>query len=134
MTGEGRYFALTVVAGADFTSAHLHKAVNIAGTVAAAGITAIGLLKSKPNTGEHAQVGYFGVMKAVSGGAINSGTALQIANSGFIVAYVSAISSIQVASGTFLPGADLPIGRTLEQVASGDLFKGVFNFINHAQI
>lgn len=123
MSDEGKYESLDVVAGANFTATHQHKAVNLAGTVAGAGVTAIGLLKSKPASGEHARVGYFGIMKAYAGGAINSGSALDVANSGFIVAH-AAVGS----------GGNVPVGRALQQVASGDLFKGVFNFINFADV
>jgi hypothetical protein len=123
MSVENKFESLQITAGADFSSTHQHKAVTVGGTVAAAGVTAIGLLKSKPESGEHAQVGYFGLMKAYAGGAINSGTALDVANSGFIVAH-TAVGS----------GGNVSCGRAIDQVASGDLFYGLFNFANFADV
>lgn len=119
MSTENKFFSTTIKAGANFSSTHQHKAVTVGGTVAAAPGTAIGLLKSKPASGEHGQVGWLGEMKAYAGGAINSGTAVTVTTSGFIIAYTGVAS-----------GGTLPVGRALEQAASGDLFRGLFNFAN----
>ena len=115
MSVENRFMSLTVVAGADFDVTHQHKAITVGGTVAA-GPVAIGLLKSKPKSGEHATVGYFGLMKYYAGAAVTAGLNLTVTASGFIVSTGSA-------SGT-------TVGKAIEAANSGDLALGFFNFAN----
>lgn len=115
-------FGWTIRAGQDLSAA-LYKAVNIAGTIASQAATAptaaIGLLQSKPQSGEHAPVIVFGIAKGVAAGAINSGAAIAVTTSGFLAPYVAAGS-----------GGNTAIGRALVSAASGDAFECAVNFIN----
>jgi hypothetical protein len=115
MSTENRYDSVTIVASNDFRAAHIHKAVTAGGLVAATA-GAVGLLKSKPNVAEHATVGYIGIMRYVAGAAIAAGANLTVTTSGFIISTGSA-------SGT-------TVGKAIEAANSGDLAKGLFNFIN----
>lgn len=111
---------ITVRAGQDLSVAGAQfKVVTLAGTIAATPQTAIGLNQTKTQSGEHATVGVLGVMKGYAGAAINSGAALTVTTSGFLITHTP------VASGSVVA-----VGRALVQAASGDLFKGMFNFIN----
>lgn len=116
MTTHVRYNATTLVAGADLTAAsNRFKPVTIGGTIAGSGVAAVGLLLNSANTGEHITVGYEGEMKAYAGGAITAGNGLYVNSTGFMTA---------AASGS------LSVGVALETAASGDLFRGLFNFVN----
>lgn len=115
MSVEGKYEAVTIVASNDFRTAHIHKAVTAGGLVAA-NASAIGLLKSKPNVGEHCRVGVVGEMAYIAGGAVTLGANLTVTTSGFVVSTGSA-------SGT-------TVGKALEAASSGDLARGYFNFAN----
>lgn len=116
MTTQNRWFGLTLTAGADLTAnAAMYKALAVGGTIAANNSTAFGLLQSKAKTGEGVTVGYMGEMKAVAGAAISQGARLMITTSGFVIA---------ATSGT------IAIGKGLEAANSGDLFRGIYNFVN----
>lgn len=119
MTTHVRYNATTLVAGADLSGADKpYKAVAVGGTIAATGATAFGLLLNKPRANEHATVAYEGELKAWAGAAISAGALLTVTTSGFIIT--------TPASGT----ASSCVGRALEAANSGDLFRGLFNFMN----
>lgn len=114
----------TITAGQDLSVAGAqYKAVKLDGTIASQAATAataaIGLLQTKPQSGEHGAVAVLGIAKGVAGGAINSGSAIAVTTSGFLAAYTAAGS-----------GGNVPIGRALVQVASGDIFECLVNFIN----
>jgi len=113
MSGEGKFESIQIVAGADFRTVGIHKAVVVAGTIAATS-AAIGLLKSKPGSGENARVGYAGVMKFLAGGAITAGLNLIVTTSGFIVSQGSSNGAT--------------VGKCLVTAASGDLGLGLFDF------
>lgn len=116
MTTEVRRNVTTLVAGADLTGdASMHKAIAVGGTIAATNATAVGLLKSKGATNAHITVAYEGEIKAVAGAAITGGALLMITTSGFVITATDSRSNI---------------GRALETCASGDLFRGLFNFTN----
>lgn len=112
--------AHTITAGQDLSVAGAqYKAIKLDGTIAATPQLAIGLLQTKPQSGEHGTYVYLGIAKGVSGAAINSGAAITSTTSGFLIAHTP------VASGSVVP-----IGRALVQVASGDIFECAVNFIN----
>ena len=113
MSTENRNNRLTIVAGADFRSSGIHKALVVAGTIAG-DATAVGILKTKPNNGEHCAVAYEGIIRAYAGAAISAGASVTVTTSGFIVSTGSA-------SGT-------TVGKALEAANSGDLFKGLYSF------
>lgn len=96
-----------------------YKAIKLDGTIAGTPQTAIGLLQTIPKSGEFGTYTYLGIGKAVAGAAINSGAALTVAASGFIITHTP------VASGSVVA-----IGRALVQAASGDIFECAVNFIN----
>ena len=60
---EGKHEAVTIKAGADL-SAMQYKIVTVGGVMAAANITALGVLQNAPLSGEHATVAWKGNMKA----------------------------------------------------------------------
>lgn len=117
-------FAWTIKAGQDLSVAGAqYKAVKLDGTIASQAATAatagVGLLQTKPQSGEHGAVVFLGVAKGVAAAAINSGAALAATTSGFLTTYTAAGS-----------GGNTPIGRALVQAASGDIFECFVNFIN----
>jgi len=113
MTLDGRYNTLTVRAGADLTGTDkLYKAVTVSGTIAATPATAIGLSRSKANTGEGLTVGWCGEMKAYAGAAISAGALVTVTASGWLI------------TGT----NSSYVGKALEAAASGHLFRGLFDF------
>ncbi len=115
---QGKHDLVSIDAGADL-STHQHKAVSVAGTIAATGATAIGLLQNKPAaSGRQASVGYQGLMKGYAGAAISKGAGVMVTTSGFL---------ITVTSGA------LSNGKALVAANSGDLFAGLFNFTNGYQ-
>lgn len=114
----------TLRAGQDLSVAGAqYKAIKLDGTIASQAATAataaVGLLQTKPQSGEFGSVAMIGVAKGVAGAAINSGSALAVTTSGFLLTYTSAGS-----------GGNTPIGRALVQAASGDVFECAINFIN----
>ena len=112
MTVERHYDTLTIVASTDLTG-HQFKAVGLDGLVAATTLAAIGILRTKPLNGDHATVAYKGQMKAIAGGAVNSGAQVGVTASGFL---------ISVATSRY-------VGICLESAGSGDMmsFVGDFN-------
>ncbi len=111
---QGKHETVTIEAGADLSTMQ-HKAIIVGGTIAATSELAIGLLQNKPDTsGQQATVGYFGLMKAVAGGAISVNAVLMVTTSGFIITATSAGNCI---------------GQALVAANSGDLFPGLFNFL-----
>jgi hypothetical protein len=97
---------------------HLHKAVTINGTIAATPRTAVGLLKTLVNSGNHAPACYQGVTKGIVGAAVTTpGWPLTITTSGFLIAAASGNVSIGRYIGT---GA----------AASGDMVALMADFTN----
>jgi len=113
MSVENKYESVTIQSGADFQSVGLHKAVVVAGTIAATA-AAIGLIKSKPDDNEYLRVGYKGIMKYLAGGAITAGVNMTVTTSGFMVSQGSSNGAT--------------VGKALATVASGDLGLGLFDF------
>jgi hypothetical protein len=111
MAVERQFETITVTASQDLTG-HQYKAVGLDGLVAATSLAAKGLARNKALSGDHLTLGYKGQMKAIAGGAINSGSQVGVTTSGFLIA---------VATSSY-------VGVALVQVASGDLFTGVFDF------
>jgi hypothetical protein len=109
----GNYQGISVLFTTD-ARANQYKAVSVAGTIAATSNAAYGLQQTKPNSGQHGDIGFFGEMKAWAGGTINSGGLVKVTTSGFIVAATS---------------GDTAIGKCLSGAASGDVFAGLFNFV-----
>ncbi len=110
---QGPFSTVIIEAGADL-SAVQHKAIVVAGTIAATSETAIGLLQNKPEDNRAATVGWHGQMKAYAGAAISVGAVLMVTTSGFIITATSAGNCI---------------GQALVAANSGDLFPGLFNFL-----
>jgi hypothetical protein len=100
---HGKYETITVVAGANLESQQ-YKIVTVAGVIAANAAAAVGVLMSKPNTGEHGTVAYQGHMKAYAGGAISAGANITVTASGYMAAVAS--------------GSGVPVGRCLTAAAS----------------
>ncbi len=117
MAVQRKFDTITVVCSAADLSAHQFMPVQLDGLIAETTLPAIGLLQNKPLNGDHMTVGYKGQMKAFAGAAINSDAQLGVTTSGFIIAVTTSAY----------------IGKTLVQVASGDLFTGIFDF-NMGQI
>lgn len=120
MSVEGRYFTWTIAAGEDLNdlnpgTGHLFKAVALDdGKLAVNGREAGGILLYGGKQDEHLTLGYGGVMKFTSGGAVNKGARLTVSNSGYFSA---------AASGSYV------VGRCLDTaVASGAVGTGAFNF------
>lgn len=111
MTVENRYETLTITAAADLTG-HQFKAVTFGGTVAATTASASGILRTKPASGDHATIAYKGIMKAIAGAAIVSGSLVGVTTSGFL---------ITVTGSAY-------VGKALAQTASGDIFPFVGDF------
>jgi hypothetical protein len=111
MAVERDYDVITVVASQDLTG-HLFKAVGLGGLVAATTAAARGILRSSGKNGEHVSVAYRGQMKAIAGGAINSGSQIGVTTSGFL---------ISVATSDY-------VGRALVSAGSGDIFGFVGDF------
>ena len=117
----------TFTAGQDLQlAATQYKAIKLDGTIAvvATAAAAIGIVISKPGSGEDGTYVYMGITKARFGAAVNSGAAITVGASGFMTSY----SQSAVASGTSIASA--PIGRALVQVASGDIAECAVNFIS----
>ena len=111
MTVERAYDTITVVASQDLTG-HMFKAVDLAGGVAASTALAMGILRNKAFTGDHATVAYKGQMKAYAGAAIASGAQVGVTASGFL---------ITVTTSAY-------VGVALAAAASGDIFPFVGDF------
>lgn len=94
-----------------------YKAVKLDGTIAGTPQLAIGLLWTNPKSGEFGAAAIRGLAKGVAGAAINSGAALTVTASGFLITHTP------VASGSVLP-----VGRARVQAASGDIFACRINF------
>lgn len=116
------YDTVTIVASQDL-SGHQYKAVGLNGLVAATSLAALGILQDKPLNGDHATLAYKGQMKGISGAAINSDALVGVTTSGFLIARSNIA---QVASGTTINGY---VGRALVQVASGDVFTFIGDFL-----
>jgi len=116
MTTEVCMNVTTLVAGQALdTDATLHKAVAIGGTIAGTNVAAVGLVKSKAPNGGAVTVAYNGEMKAYAGAAITAGARISVTTSGWLITSADSRSTV---------------GRALETAASGDLFRGLFDFVN----
>ncbi len=111
MTVERKYETITVVASQDLTG-HQFKAVDLSGGVAINSLIAVGILRTKAFTGDHATVAYKGQMKAIAGGAINSGAQVGVTASGFLISVVTSRY----------------VGICLTTAGSGDIFPFVGDF------
>ena len=111
MAVERKYETLTVVASTDLTG-HQFKAVGLDGLVAATTLAAVGILRTKPQNGDHATVAYKGQMKAIAGAAINSGSQVGVTASGFLITVT----------------ASRYVGICLVTAGSGDMFPFVGDF------
>ena len=117
---SNKFWQYTLTAAQDLSVAGAqYKALKLDGTIAATPQLAVGLLQTKPQSGEHGAIAFLGIAKGVAGAAINSGAAITTTTSGFCIAHTP------VASGSVVP-----VGRALVQVASGDIFECAVNFIN----
>lgn len=112
---HGKYETWQFRAAADLDGA-LYKVVTVGGTIAASAADALGVLVTKPRSGEHGGAAISGVVKAWAAGAINAGAAVTVTTSGFLAAVAS--------------GGGVPIGRALAAAASGDLFPAMVSFAN----
>lgn len=116
MTIESEFQVWNVTASEDLSGAgNLHKALSIAGTVAAGPTFAIGVLRSKNVSGGQVSAVVKGITKVMMGTAVGTlGHPLKIAaTSGWFAA---------AASG------DVHVGRALTLAASGDLIPAMVDF------
>lgn len=111
MTVENKYETLTVTASQDLTG-HLFKPVGLHGGVAETSLEAMGILRNKAYTGDHATLAYKGIMKAYAGAAVNSGAQLGVTTSGFL---------ITVTTSAY-------VGVAMASAGSGDLIQFVGDF------
>ena len=95
-----------------------YKAIDIDGTIAAAGSTAIGIQQNKGASGRDITAGYAGRSRFVAGDTVAVGARLTVTTSGYC---------ITVTSG------DAIVGRALSAVASGETSEGIFNFATNAE-
>ena len=116
MAVEGKHESIAVAAGADMnTEAFQYHAIALDdGLVAANGLEAIGILKGKPKSGDHAQVAYKGRIKYRAGAAVTQAARLTVSASGWLTAS---------ASGDYI------VGRALSTVTSGSIGDGIFDFV-----
>lgn len=114
---SGKHESIAVQAQSDL-SGNQYRVTDVGGTLAESSAVSVGILQTKPNSGQQGTIGYFGHMKGYAGAAVNSATSLKVASGGFLIA---------VASGD---GPGVVVGRALIGANSGDLFEGLFNFIN----
>lgn len=121
MSTENVALEHTLVAATDFR-ALMFRAVDVGGNLSVAGGTrAVGIMHSRPNSGQHGQAAYLGFMKATAGlGITTPGYPLTTAASGYIIAAASGDHVV----GRYMP----PTGAGV--AASGDLIRGLFNFAN----
>jgi len=118
MTTDVEKTCTTLVAGEDLTAnAAMYRPIAIGGTICASNAVAVGLLRSKGKSGENVAVAHTGEMKAWAGAAISAGAKLAVTTSGFLITAVASL------------GATQTVGRALEAANSGDLFRGLFNFV-----
>ena len=112
MTVERNYETFTVTATADL-SAMQFRAVTLAGLGAGTSTAAVGILRSKAVSGQHASVAYRGQLKAYAGAAINSGDQVGVTTSGWLVTVTTSVY----------------VGRAIASAGSGSLvsFIGDFN-------
>lgn len=116
MATDVKMYFTTVTAGADLTGdAALHKAYAIGGTIAASNAAAVGILKTKGKQNDAVSLAHFGEFKALAGAAITAGALVSVTTSGFLITAADSRTNV---------------GRALETAASGDLFRGLFNFTN----
>ena len=106
---------IPVVAGADLSDDEQYKAIAVAGTIAATGATAMGLLQNKPKSGEDAALVYSGRSRYRGGAAVSAGAQLTVTTSGWL---------ITATSGTAV------IGKALTAISSGSIGEGIFDFAN----
>ena len=111
MAVERHFETITVVAGADLTGMQF-RAVTLAGIQAATTATAKGILRNKAASGDHATLAYKGQIKALAGGAINSGALVGVTTSGWL---------ISVTTSAY-------VGVALATAASGDMFPLIADF------
>lgn len=92
MSVHGNHRSISIAAGADL-SALQYRAVQIDGTLATTNKNAAGILQNKPQTGEHATIGYDGHLKGIAGAALTGGTDVKVSSGGFLTAVASGDSS-----------------------------------------
>lgn len=99
--GSGQFLAVQL-------STTTSRTVNL---TTVAGMKIYGILQNKPSTGIAADVGIFGVSKAVAGGTINPGQEVAVSSTaaGSLIAYSSA-------AGIY------PVGRAIESAVVGQIF------------
>jgi hypothetical protein len=114
---HGKHETFQFVAGADLSDA-IWKVVTVGGTIAPSAAAALGVLVTKPKSGEHGGAAISGVVKCWAGGAITAGASITVTTSGWMTTVAS--------------GAGIPVGKALATAASGDLFPAMVNFANAA--
>jgi hypothetical protein len=109
---------IPVVAGEDLSAAQYH-AIEIDGTIAQNGATAVGILQNNPESGEDAALAYAGRSNYRAGGAITIGARLTVTGSGWFTTVVSGDNA-------------QCYGTALKAVSSGGIGEGMFNFTSPA--
>jgi len=106
MTVENKFDTMTITASTDLTG-HQFKPVGLDGLVAETSVAAVGILRNKPQNGDHATVAYRGEMKAYAGAAINSGALVGVTTSGFLITVTGSASvgyaRVTAGSGDIFP-------------------------------
>lgn len=117
---QGKTHDITFVAAEDLRLLQ-YRAVNAAGNLADTPAEAIGVLQTKPHSGEHGAAACMGEAKVKTGGALTAGALVTVAASGFFVAYTAVASGAQ---------PSVPVGKALVACNSGDICRVLVNFAN----
>lgn len=96
--GSGQFFAVALPATTNRTVA-----------LAGAGVAVYGILQNKPLAGDAADVGFYGISKAIASGTISIGSAVMSNASGALIAWTSGGSNTQA-------------GMALESAVNGQIF------------
>jgi len=128
MSHKNQVIATYTLAVASDMRALLYRVVDADGALSVAnGHRALGILASRPNSGQFGELEIAGVLKATAGATITTpGYPLTTAASGYVIAAVS---------GSTVIGRFIAPGNTHgAAAASGDMITGMFNFLSSRRI
>ena len=117
MAYEGQNLTITMKSLEDHSGCQYHAVAFNDSLLANNGKEACGILMNKPASGDHATVGFQGVLKYAAGAAVNAGVRLTVTTSGWLVTAAE--------SGAYVVGFNSP-----DAVTSGSVGVGIFGFTN----
>lgn len=121
MAYEGQNLTITMKSLEDHSGCQYHAVAFNDSLLANNGKEACGILMNKPASGDHATVGFNGVLKYAAGATVNAGERLTVTTSGWFVTAAN--------SGAYVVGMNGP-----DAVTSGSIGTGIFGFSNPAII